>query len=203
MKIVKRKKTRTVEPSAFEADLNPEEFYQVDLSAIYKDTCVNVVYINRSVAFDVLDFVLESKSQNPVPEVGGFCLGKFHEEGPQNYNVSLDYFIASRNVADQSPVSLDFGPQALIELYEEQEQHPNLELIAWFHTHPGHSPFLSRQDLSIHNNYFKENYQLAIVLDSLTNDYETVFVSRKMDQSLNNQKSSKVWIPWKKTILNA
>ncbi len=198
MKIRRKKKTKPPVPAALDAMINNKNFKKVELKDTYTDSSVESVFIHHSVVFDILDLVLESKANEPVPEVGGFCLGKFSEnENSESYNVSLEHFVASKNVTEQNPVRLEFGPQALIELYEEQEKNPELELIAWFHTHPGHTPYLSRQDLSIHNNFFKEKYQLAIVLDSLTENYDTVFVSRKENGQLNNERSSEVWFPWK------
>ncbi len=179
---------------------NNKAYIEIDLTKIYSDTCILSIYIHRSCIFSILDWVLEHKSMEPVPEIGGFVLGNFFEVNKNVYQVSLERFVPSKNVAYHSPVKLEFGSQSLIDLYEEKQRHPDLELIAWFHTHPGHTPYLSEQDLSIHNNFFNKKYQLAIVLDSLTEYYETVFISRKKDHSLNNYLDSTKWIAWKKIL---
>ncbi len=185
------------EPNLLKSIEKNPAYVRIDLTKIYPDTCVLSIYIHRSCIFSVLDWVLENKAREPIPEIGGFVLGHYFEEENKGYNLSLERFIPSKNVAYKSPIQLEFGAQSLIELYEEKQKHPDLELIGWFHTHPGHTPYLSEQDLSIHNNFFNQKYHLAIVLDSLTEAYETVFISRKKDHSLNNYLDSKKWIKWK------
>src|SRR4051812_5644786 len=44
-------------------------------------------------------------------------------------------------------------------------QFPDLRILGWYHTHPGHGIFLSDMDLFIHKNFFSLPWHLAFVFD--------------------------------------
>ena len=44
-------------------------------------------------------------------------------------------------------------------------QYPDLRILGWYHTHPGHGIFLSDMDLFIHKNFFNLPWQVAMVVD--------------------------------------
>lgn len=44
-------------------------------------------------------------------------------------------------------------------------EHPDLRILGWYHTHPGHGIFLSDMDLFIHKNFFSLPWHLAFVFD--------------------------------------
>ena len=44
-------------------------------------------------------------------------------------------------------------------------QYPDLRILGWYHTHPGHGIFLSDMDLFIHKNFFSLPWHLAFVFD--------------------------------------
>lgn len=54
---------------------------------------------------------------------------------------------------------------------------PELQILGWYHTHPGFGIFLSGMDLFIHENYFSAEHQLAFVYDPIGGD-EGLFVWR-------------------------
>jgi hypothetical protein len=54
------------------------------------------------------------------------------------------------------------------------EQHPNAQIVGWYHTHPGYGLFLSQQDLFIQTNFFKNHSQIALVIDPIA-EQEAVF----------------------------
>jgi proteasome lid subunit RPN8/RPN11 len=45
------------------------------------------------------------------------------------------------------------------------KQYPDLRIVGWYHTHPGHGVFLSDMDVFLHESFFGLPWQLALVYD--------------------------------------
>lgn len=177
-----------------------EDYVEFNPFDHFEDSSISKIYIRKSFVIDIMDWVIESKTQSPVPEVGGFILGNCWGDEVVDYEISLEQFIPSKNIRANDPVRIDFGTGAMIELMEAQEKFRELKLVGWFHTHPGHKPYLSEQDLTIHENFFTENHQIAIVLDSLTEEYVSVLVCRKRNGKINKNYGEKYWFAWKNLL---
>ena len=48
--------------------------------------------------------------------------------------------------------------------------HPDLEMVGWYHTHPGFGIFLSGMDLFICNNFFSRDLDVALVIDPINKE---------------------------------
>ncbi len=173
-----------------------KEYVKVNLNNYLEDSQISTVYIHNECTLSIMAWVMKSKRLFPVPEVGGFLLGSFSENTGNGHNITLDKFIPSKDVAYNSPTLLEFGTKALMELDGEMDRYPEMSLIGWFHTHPGHTPFLSSIDMQLHDGFFKKTHQIAIVLDSLTPDFDTGFFSRRSDGIPNNKPEFKNWVKW-------
>ena len=57
------------------------------------------------------------------------------------------------------------------------KDYPDLRILGWYHTHPGHGIFLSDMDLFIHKNFFSLPWHLAFVFDP-QNQEEGLFAWR-------------------------
>lgn len=94
-------------------------------------------------------------------ERGGFLLGK---ATPGHIEISA-FMPAAYTAATKS--SLRFTAQTWNDYDDrKEEQFPDLELLGWAHTHPGHGVFLSNRDKTV-NLFFK---YLAVVYDPLQNE---------------------------------
>ena len=104
-------------------------------------------------------------------EAGGICLGHVYfdkvdgrlllrlEKVIEAINTGLDEVV-------QTPASLTFTAETWRQLIEKyQSRAPDLRLIGWYHSHPGFGVFLSGMDLGIHNQFFVQPWQLAVVID--------------------------------------
>jgi len=49
-------------------------------------------------------------------------------------------------------------------------QYPDKQIVGWYHTHPGFGIFLSEYDLFIHRNFFNAPWQIAYVIDPLSQE---------------------------------
>ena len=59
------------------------------------------------------------------------------------------------------------GDEVIIKITPTYSGCPAMDVIGWFHTHPGHGLFLSNSDLSVQK-HFSQPYQIAMEIDSLT-----------------------------------
>ena len=182
-----------------------ENYFCFPLSQLWRDSAVAEVYIHRDCARALDDFiykhnvdVYKKEKVDDIPEIGGFLLGtyRFFEETGQ-YKVSLERFQPS-TTDDQDLYRISFKEQAWNELADLQDLYPDLKLVGWFHTHPGHGLFLSQPDLRIHQGFFRNKHYLAIEIDTKTDHLDTAIFTRTQDGTINNSKDriSPGWFQW-------
>jgi proteasome lid subunit RPN8/RPN11 len=58
------------------------------------------------------------------------------------------------------------------------KQYPDLRIVGWYHTHPGHGVFLSEMDVFLHESFFGLPWQAALVYDPRSGE-EGVFKAHK------------------------
>ncbi|GAB4416762.1 MAG: hypothetical protein OHK0039_26400 [Bacteroidia bacterium] len=162
---------------------------------VWEDSLVTDLYVGQTCWQDMNAWVLASLAAQPVPETGGFCLGRYNYRSGR-YLVSIEQFLPARQPAYQSPDRLNFGADIGGGIDDALQSDAGLGITAWFHTHPGHSPYLSGMDMRIHDGFFHAPYQLAIVLDPLTPDWDTGIFSRRSDGRTNNREHATSWISW-------
>lgn len=103
---------------------------------------------------------------SPNREVGGLLLGHvYREPSSQIVYPVITHAIAARYAAE-SRGHLTFTHQTWLDFLRQREEHfPREEVVGWYHTHPGLDIFLSEWDLMIHRNFFRQPWQVALVLD--------------------------------------
>lgn len=80
--------------------------------------------------------------------------------------------------SDSKAAQVTFTSETWNHIHNELDQnYPDLQILGWYHTHPGFGIFLSGMDLFIHENYFSGKHQLAFVYDPIGGD-EGLFVWR-------------------------
>ena len=178
---------------------NDKDFITLPLNDIWEDSAVAEVKIHRQACLEMYYFSEESLLMKPAPEVGGFLLGSHQEREDGQYRIFVEEFLKSENVEYQNNYELSFGAQSQIELDNARfDAHGNerIGLVGWFHTHPGHTPFLSHTDIKMHTGMFPFNYQVAIVLDPNTINFDTGIFTRKRNKQLNNKDGLKEYFKW-------
>jgi len=58
------------------------------------------------------------------------------------------------------------------------KQYPDLRIVGWYHTHPGHGVFLSEMDVFVHESFFGMPWQVALVYDPRSGE-EGIFGARR------------------------
>ena len=198
--------------SLFKATPRPHQegnYTVVNLHQSWEDSSVRQVYLSKLMMEELNQFITEQnlkpfqeEGADAVPEIGGFILGQYKKSSQAGeWDVFLEKFTAI-TPGKSGVYRVSFETMAWAELAEVQDKHPSLQTVAWFHTHPGHGLFLSLPDLRIHNGFFREKFQLAMEIDSLSEGLDTAFFSRKKTGEVNNRKDriSNSWFKWEQLM---
>ena len=98
--------------------------------------------------------------RDPENEVGGLLLGTMRNGRPL-ITASVEATGASGDVT-----SLTFTHDSWAAMLAVADRdHPDAEILGWYHSHPGHGIFLSEHDQFIHRNFFPAEWQVAVVVD--------------------------------------
>jgi hypothetical protein len=65
------------------------------------------------------------------------------------------------------------------------KSYPDMRILGWYHTHPGHGIFLSDMDLFIHKHFFNLPWHLAFVFDP-QNQEEGLFAWRNANMAIES-----------------
>lgn len=181
-----------------------ESFYCIKLNEYLNNTNVRNIYFAKQVIMNINEFVfkeLKNREHREIDEIGGFLLGKFFKCSADQFDIGIEIFCPAEEGVQKSPIQIEIGTEANIVLDQVMDTYPQLCLIGWFHTHPGYSPYLSKIDLACnHELFYLKPYQVAIVLDPLTEYFDTGLFSRKQDGSMNNKVDFTKWVHWKNLI---
>jgi proteasome lid subunit RPN8/RPN11 len=99
-------------------------------------------------------------------EVGGALVGQWcmDQESEQQF-VVVKYALPARYTR-QGSVYLTFTQDTLVDLHSQIEKRfPGEKIVGWFHTHPRMGIFLSHYDTFLHNHFFPEPWQVALVVE--------------------------------------
>lgn len=112
----------------------------------------------------VLNDIYEHGLSAPGIEVCGVLVGNVYRD-------HLDPFVFIEanirgNFSAGMTAQVTFTAQTWTHIQEVMDQsYPDLRILGWYHTHPGHGIFLSDMDLFIHQNFFSLPWHVAFVYD--------------------------------------
>jgi len=117
---------------------------------------------------DVLDEIVEFSHRETSREIGGFLLGGiFEDRGPY---IEINQFLPATRT-DSAFASLTFTHDTWARLNQQiSNEFQGQIVVGWHHTHPGFGIFLSNHDLFIHQNFFSQPWQVAMVVDPRQNE---------------------------------
>lgn len=102
-------------------------------------------------------------------ELGGVLLGHAYRDGEQLL-VEVIAALPARN-DDHGPVHFTFTADAWSQFHHDRaSQYPDLEIVGWFHTHPGLGVFYSSDDVVVHTAAFTLPWHVGLVVDPLGNE---------------------------------
>lgn len=119
----------------------------------------------------VADQVVQTMERQAVAdkehETGGVLLGGFYRNDDGSFVEITDYVEAAS--AKGTDVSLTFTHETWEYIHAKiaQRNDDNLQIVGWYHSHPGLGVFLSKDDEFIHSSYFSDPWHVAIVHDPI------------------------------------
>lgn len=110
--------------------------------------------------------MLAHAAANPDVEICGVMVGHREGQGPTAF-VHVTASIEGAG-ADEHGAHVTFKHETWNHIHRVlDEQYPGLEILGWYHSHPGFGVFLSEMDEFIHRSFFTEPHHLALVYDPL------------------------------------
>jgi proteasome lid subunit RPN8/RPN11 len=99
-------------------------------------------------------------------EVGGALVGKYRADSETGETfIVIEAALPARHTRQGSSY-LTFTQDSLVAFHDDlDERYPGRELVGWFHTHPRMGIFLSGYDVWLHENFFPEPWQVALVIE--------------------------------------
>lgn len=194
---------------SFKAKRGQFPYLTLSMEAIWRETVVEAIFISQEAVFSLHKFVEEKNFDlipslgSNIPEIGGMLMGNYcdkrSDDGEQmTYLVSIEKFVPIE-AKKQNMYQLEFNTGALVtSVLEVQEEYPDLLVVGWFHTHPGHGVFLSDTDIRSQGQ-FRKPYQLAMVMDTCSENIDTGFFTWKPNLEINNKidmKEGATWFSW-------
>lgn len=120
-------------------------------------------------------------------EVGGALIGQWRIDNPSGEQFIVAEAVLPALFTRHGSAFLTFTQDTLVALHEEQEaRYPEKRMVGWFHTHPRMGVFLSDYDLWLHQHFFPEPWQVALVIEPHTQIGG--FFVRDEDGSLDNHR---------------
>jgi proteasome lid subunit RPN8/RPN11 len=117
-------------------------------------------------------------------EVGGGLVGTWRRDRHDGREfVIVDGILRARHTR-QGHAHVTFTQDSLVALNDELERrYPGKRLVGWYHTHPRLGVFLSSLDTWLHEHFFPELWQVALVIDP--HSLEAGFFVRREDGTLD------------------
>ncbi|MEM8584979.1 MAG: hypothetical protein AAGF87_11950 [Bacteroidota bacterium] len=212
-KVKKRDREQALDTFEFKPDTVPAEFLSLGLARNWRRSLIDEVLFSRRAIQD-LDAFLRAENTNRVitqtdadkwerneaiPEIGGMLMGQYRQASNGDYRVSVEEFIPLE-ARTQNVIKVEIDPVSLArDLGNMQDEHPELTVVGWFHTHPGHGLFLSEPDLKVQLTHFRKPFQFAMEIDSLSEHLDTAFFSYRAEGVVNNREQridGSSWFSW-------
>ena len=120
------------------------------------------IYISQAVYKEIHKFT-KNKTTN---ESGGMLIGNVIEEFGKT-NIIIQGFVEAK-YSEATPTTLKFTHETWDYVHAEiEKRYENGSIVGWIHTHPDFGIFLSEYDKFIQENFFKEENQIAYVVDPI------------------------------------
>jgi len=99
-------------------------------------------------------------------EVGGWMAGKFCRDSLHGRPFIVIDTILPAVYTEQGAAHLTFTGDTQVALHNHLEEHfPDKVFLGWYHTHPRMGVFFSHWDAWLHQNFFPEPWQVALVIE--------------------------------------
>jgi proteasome lid subunit RPN8/RPN11 len=146
-----------------EADQDDLEVVLIDGAA----ECAEPAHMKITLDRDAYIFMKEYAHTDLSRELGGIMLGSYKQVG-DDIDVHIKAVVDAR-YNDSKRASVRFTHQSWEYVNSIKDEYfPDLKVVGWFHTHPGFGIFLSEFDTFIQRNFFDLPWQVAFVVDPVS-----------------------------------
>lgn len=119
---------------------------------------------------ETLDEVDDYLSGDLNNELGGVLLGDVCvNKNKEKFILINELIIAKHSNSSLSRLTFTHDTWDYINEVREKD-YPDKKILGWFHSHPGHTVFLSNYDIFIQENFFNMYYMVAYVFDPTIKD---------------------------------
>lgn len=109
-------------------------------------------------------------------EVMGFLIGDVRKWQGRTYTVVRNSVTTALR---STPSRVRFDPEAYPKLFHELDSSGfDYVVVGWYHSHPGHTCFLSKTDLATQRSSFDQPYHVALVVDPVNEEIKTFRLSK-------------------------
>ena len=117
-----------------------------------------------------LERIREHTKSDQTMELGGILLGQVYEDRGHFFVMVEDALEAQHTIA--STGSLTFTDRTWLDILYQRRSRTELQVIGWYHSHPGFGIFLSESDLFIQHHFFgNQPWYLAMVVDPFSDEW--------------------------------
>ncbi|MFX1379614.1 MAG: Mov34/MPN/PAD-1 family protein [Promethearchaeota archaeon] len=130
------------------------------------------IYIYKEILEDI-----KSLCRNSEEEIFGYLIGNILKWNERIYTVIEEsLFLIGAVYSDKTYTSQIEGTAGLyqkkFQRIKKKRNNDNLRIIGWWHSHPNLGCFLSSTDLLTQKYFFPDEYQVALVIDPVRNEFE-------------------------------
>lgn len=123
---------------------------------------------------EVLVSLEQFADQKPKGEHGGFLVGYRNKQSDSSkYVLYVERFVPIPQRKDASRLVINREHFSTVK-YALKNRDRQEEILGWVHTHPGFGVFLSKYDQIQHKRHFNKPWQIALVIDRLSQE-KTVY----------------------------
>lgn len=121
------------------------------------------IFIGELVLEDIKAYLSSDKAK----ELGGVVLGDIYiDESKEKFIIINEFVIARFTEANENKLTFTHKSWEYINNKIDSE-YTDKRILGWFHSHPGHTVFLSSYDKFIHENFFTQDFMIAYVFDPI------------------------------------
>ena len=120
--------------------------------------------------------IVQHAAEDESFEICGVLVGRWEQDANGPFAVVSDYIRCDQAAKKAGEVTFTHDAWTTINR-EMDTRFVDLKIVGWYHSHPGFGVFLSERDVFIHEHFFSNPGQVALVVDP-TQKTEGVFVWR-------------------------
>ena len=151
----------------------PQRALRPDQDAHFATSRVGTLPEDELLIFVDLDVMRDMEAHalsNTNVELGGVMLGRQSVDDQGRPFVTISDSLRAEHY-EATKGSFKFTHETWSQISRQREKfRPDLEMVGWYHTHPGWNVFLSGMDLFICNNFFNRPLDVALVIDPCKQD---------------------------------